>query len=187
MVGPDRTADRDPGPGGIVYREAVADDAAPLAEFARATFVATFGHLYPPADLAGFLAGKYGADRQRAEIEERANRLLLALEHGAIVGYCLSGELRLPVEGPGLELQRLYVAEHVRGRGVAAALIEDAIAWARSRGAPALYLSVWENNERAQRFYRRYGFEHVGEHGFMVGSVRDRDLIWRLDLARLSG
>jgi len=70
----------------------------------------------------------------------------------------------------------------VRGRGVAAALMEDAIAWARSRGAPALYLSVWENNERAQRFYRRYGFRHVGEHAFMVGRVRDRDLIWRLDL-----
>ena len=104
------------------------------------------------------------------------------MERDAIVGYCLSGELRLPVAGPGLELHRLYVAQHVQGRGVAATLMEDAIAWARSHGAPALFLSVWENNERAQRFYRRYGFEPVGEHSFTVGSVRDRDLIFRLDL-----
>ncbi len=170
----------------ITYRDGVPADAAALAEFARDTFVATFGHLYPPADLHAFLDGKYGVALQRAELEDPANHYRIALEDDEIVGYCLSGDLRLAADGPGLELHRLYVAEHARGRGVAATLMEDAIAWARSRGAPALYLSVWENNERAQRFYRRYGFLHVGEHAFMVGSIRDRDLIWRLDL-RASG
>ena len=46
-----------------------------------------------------------------------------------------------------------------------------------------MYLSVWENNARAQAFYRRYGFEHVGEHKFMVGNTADRDFIWRFDLS----
>jgi GNAT superfamily N-acetyltransferase len=93
------------------------------------------------------------------------------------------GVLSMPVEdGGALELHRLYVDESVKGAGVAAALMEDAIAWARGRGATALYLSVWEHNERAQRFYRRFGFEDHGEWDFMVGGTADRDLIWRLAL-----
>jgi ribosomal protein S18 acetylase RimI-like enzyme len=70
----------------------------------------------------------------------------------------------------------------MKGKGVAQALMDDCLAWARRLGAKALYLSVWENNARAQAFYTRYGFAHVGEHKFMVGRVADRDFIWRLAL-----
>lgn len=37
-------------------RRATADDAAALAELGAATFVETFGHLYPTEDLQTFLA-----------------------------------------------------------------------------------------------------------------------------------
>lgn len=168
----------------VTYRDARADDAAALAEFARATWVATFGHLpYPPDDLRSYLAEKYNDARQRAEIADPRLRYRLALRDDAIVGYCMMGFLDLPVDDAhGLELWRLYVDDAVKGAGVAAALIEDCIAWARDRGAKTLWLSVWEDNHRAQRFYRRYGFEHHSEWQFMVGNWADRDLIWKLPL-----
>ena len=62
------------------------------------------------------------------------------------------------------------------------AQLDDALAWARGKGAKVMFLSVWENNLRAQAFYKRYGFEHVKEHKFMVGRIADRDFIWRLAL-----
>lgn len=167
----------------IVYRDATADDAAAIGAFAARTFVDTFGHLYPPEDLAAFLAEKYGEAIQRSEMETPLTRYRLALQDGRIAGYVMMGALDIDVDEPGaLELHRLYVDKDMKGRGVAQALTNEVLAWARGRRAPALYLSVWENNERAQRFYRRYGFEHVGEHKFMVGSVADRDFIWRLAL-----
>jgi diamine N-acetyltransferase len=167
----------------VLYRDAEARDAEALATISRETFVATFGHLYPPEDLAAYIASKYGPDIQRAEIADASSHYHLAFRGDALVGYCKTGALGLPVEEPGaLELHRLYVEAAEKGAGIAQTLMEEALAWARARGAPAIYLSVWENNERAQRFYRRYGFQHVGEHGFMVGRVRDRDLIWRLGL-----
>jgi ribosomal protein S18 acetylase RimI-like enzyme len=168
----------------FAYRDATESDAQALADFARSSWLATFGRLpYPPDDLAAYLQKNYGAEIQRAEIADADVRYRLALRHGEIVGYCMMGVLSMPVEdGGGLELHRLYVDEAVKGAGVAAALMEDAIAWARGRGATALYLSVWEHNERAQRFYRRFGFEDYGEWDFMVGGTADRDLIWRLAL-----
>jgi ribosomal protein S18 acetylase RimI-like enzyme len=168
----------------IAYRDAVADDAAALADFARRSWVDTFGRLpYPPQDLAAYLEASYGEPIQRDEIADPEVRYRLALRNGAIVGYCMMGVLSMPVDdAEGVELHRLYVDESVKGAGVADTLMQDAIAWARGRGARAMYLSVWENNERAQRFYRRYGFADFGEWDFMVGKTADRDLIWRLAL-----
>jgi ribosomal protein S18 acetylase RimI-like enzyme len=60
--------------------------------------------------------------------------------------------------------------------------MDDCVAWARAKGASAIYLSVWEENHRAQRFYRRHGFAHHGEWKFMVGKTADRDFIWRLEV-----
>lgn len=167
----------------IVYRDAVVSDAALLAEFAARTFCDTFAHLYPPSDLELFLAAKYSPSIQAKEIADPLYRYRLALSEERVAGYCMMGALEIAVDAPGaFELHRLYVDGHIKGAGVAAALMDDCLAWARAKGANALFLSVWENNHRAQRFYKRYGFEHVGEHKFMVGKTADRDFIWRLTL-----
>ena len=167
----------------ITYRDAARDDARELADFSRDTFVATFGHNYPPEDLRDYIAAKYGEPIQRREIENPVIHYRLAFAGGAIAGYCKTGPYDLPhqlaASERALELHRLYVSEATKGAGAAQALMDDALAWARGQGANTMYLSVWETNFRAQAFYRRYGFEHVTEHGFMVGSVRDRDFIWR--------
>lgn len=169
---------------GIVYRDATRADAAAIAEFASRTFCDTFAHLYPPEDLAAFLAVKYGEAIQAREIATAPNRYRLALRGEHIVGYCMMGGLDIEIDDPGaLELHRLYVDKDVKGAGVAQELMRDCLAWARANGAHALYLSVWEDNARAQSFYKRQGFEHVGEHRFMVGNTADRDFIWKLDLS----
>jgi ribosomal protein S18 acetylase RimI-like enzyme len=50
------------------------------------------------------------------------------------------------------------------------------------RGADELYLSVFVDNHRARRFYKRYGFEAVGRYDFMVGTHADEDIVMRLSL-----
>lgn len=169
----------------LTYRLAEVADAEALADFAARTFVETFGHLYPPDDLAAYLAHSYTAAIQRAELADAQIGCALALQQGDIVGYCMWGPVDMQVEhAPGSrEIYRLYVDASLKGAGVARALMDMALQ--RLHGADALYLSVWENNLRAQRFYRRYGFEHIGEHKFMVGATADRDFIWRLDMARV--
>src|SRR3546814_20741241 len=71
----------------------------------------------------------------------------------------------------------------LKGTGVAAALMDWGIAWARER-ASILYLTVFTENDRAQAFYRRYGFTDVGRNAFRVGNHIDEDSFFRLDLSQ---
>lgn len=162
-------------------------DAEAIAAFASGSFVHTFGTIYDPADLATFLADWNPPDRVRAQIASDDHDIALVRgESSAILGYIKMGpvDFDLPEDQPtgdAVELHQLYVAEAAKGTGVAVALMEWGIAWARER-ASILYLTVFTENERAQAFYRRYGFYDVGRNEFRVGNHVDEDRFYRLDL-----
>ncbi|MFE4356595.1 GNAT family N-acetyltransferase [Kitasatospora xanthocidica] len=68
-------------------------------------------------------------------------------------------------EQPGaLDLIGVWVdpAHRGRGHGVADALLDAVLAWARVRGAGRMLLGVHEANPRAAAFYLRRGFVHTG-------------------------
>ena len=56
-------------------------------------------------------------------------------------------------------IDSLAVHEAHRGKGIGAALIATAEAWARAKGAGAVELHVWEFNASAIAFYERLGYE----------------------------
>jgi ribosomal protein S18 acetylase RimI-like enzyme len=166
----------------VEYRDATQQDAAALADFWRETFSATFGALYPVADLKAFIAQSYGESLQAAEVADPDTHNRLALDGARIVGAAKLGAFKLPIApncAHPLELHRLYVAEDAKGAGVADALMSWALDRARRRGAEAVYLGVYQSNERAQRFYARHGFEIVGDYLFEVGATRDPEWIMR--------
>jgi GNAT superfamily N-acetyltransferase len=57
---------------------------------------------------------------------------------------------------------QMWVAPESRGRGVAAALLREAIQWAKSRNARVVELGVTCGNASAARLYVREGFEDFG-------------------------
>jgi len=59
----------------------------------------------------------------------------------------------------------LWVAPEARGRGVGAALVDAAVAWAREAGLRRLLLDVGEHNAAARRLYERRGFVATGAAG----------------------
>ena len=62
-------------------------------------------------------------------------------------------------------LNEVYVRPAYRGTGVADDLMDAALSTARDQELPLdrMVLDVDRENERAQAFYERYGFEHWGE------------------------
>ena len=155
-------------------------DAPALAALARDSFAETFGHLYSPENLAAFLAG-HTTDAWAAILASPDDAVRMVEGDGAPVGYARVGRPKLPFEPePGaLELRQIYLLRPAHGTGVADELMAWVLREAGQRNAPAVYLSVFEDNARAIRFYARHGFRFVQEHAFMVGDHRDTDHILR--------
>lgn len=166
----------------VVYRDAAQEDAEALAALGRKTFVDTFGHLYPPEDLAAFCDEIYATPAQAALIAHPKTQIRIASQGAELVGYCQIGEFKLPFDGGSrraMEIHRLYVVERVKGAGVAAVLIDWALDRMRAHGAQDAFLGVYQDNPRAQRFYMRHGFEIVGTYKFPVGGTIDDEFIMR--------
>ena len=166
-----------------MIRVAHAADATDLSAFAAQCFRETFHLQNDPADLESYIAGAFNPDRQVAEINEPSSVVLLADVPYSVAGLRLAGYAHI-VQGPAppevvgsdpIELRRLYVGSEWQGRGVAHSLMDAVLATARTRSAQALWLGVWERNPRAIAFYRKHGFERVGEQTFLLGSDPQRD------------
>jgi ribosomal protein S18 acetylase RimI-like enzyme len=164
----------------VTYRDAGPADAARLDRLFDAVFCDTFAHLYRPEDLDVFLSS-FSIAGWEEQLRDPAFACRIAEVDGEPAGYIKLGPLKLPVEpdGPSLLLDQLYVLNAHQGAGIAHALMDWAIEETRRRGASSIYLTVFIDNQRARRFYDRYGFEAVGRYDFMVGNQADEDIIMR--------
>lgn len=163
-----------------VIRRAEPADAEAMTALAAATFIETFGHLYPPEDLVPFLAEVYSVEKTRAGLADPAQAFWLVEADGRPVGHALAGPCDLPhpdVTPACRELKRLYLFKAWQGGGLGGRLLEEALAWMEHDGPRRLWIGVWSLNHGAQRFYGRRGFKKVGEYEFPVGRVRDREFI----------
>ena len=163
----------------IAIRRARAEDAATLAEVGRETFVETFAHLYPPADLATFLGQAYSPRSFAAFLAAPGHAFWVAEAAGRAVGYVQAGPCGLPhpeVTPRCGEVKRLYVRRETQGSGLGTTLLTTALDWLAAPGR-RLWIGVWSQNHGAQRLYARHGFERVGAYQFPVGSTLDDEFI----------
>jgi diamine N-acetyltransferase len=157
-------------------------DAERLGGMARQAFTEAFAGYYDPAPLARFCDEAYGPGGAMArDLADLAVRWRAAAVGAAVIGYAKLSPLAAPAPAPlpgAMELRQIYVRTDWHGRGVAETLMHWALATARSAGAPELYLTVFDHNERAKRFYTRHHFREVGRCTFTLGDQVDEDGIW---------
>jgi len=174
----------------ITIRIAIAADAESLAALAHRTFYETYEPDTDPGDMAIHLARSYSPVMQLAEINDPAMRTLLAVRDETMLGYA---QVRLNdprhaepacVTGANpMEIWRFYVDRPWHGRGIAQRLMREAIELAKSLGARTIWLGVWERNPRAIAFYRKCGFQLIGEHQFLFADQMQTDLVMAQHLA----
>lgn len=81
-------------------------------------------------------------------------RVLPSFVGKVIVGYCL-----VSVSDDIGEIDSLSVEQQFRGSGIAAGLMDFALAWMADNGAEQYQLSVVSGNEDAFSFYARFNFK----------------------------
>ena len=166
----------------ITIRYAAHEDAALLSKVGRETFHETFaGHpLNAPDDMAAYMDQAFSLERVESELADPKAVFLIAESAGEVAGYAKllvdSREPEIAASRP-IELVRLYAGRSFIGKGIGAALMRRCLDEAARLECDVIWLGVWEHNERAQDFYRRWNFTDAGSHIFQVGSDPQTDLL----------
>lgn len=147
-----------------------------LSRLGAETFEESHGAQYSAEDLDAFVNMVFSQDAVSAEWRDERYAFCVASSGDELVGYCKLGPAsdEIPCD---IELKQIFLRRTHYGSGIALRLLEWAFEEARSRKAKRMGLSVWEENERAIRFYDREGFERVGRMAFVVGEKVETDIV----------
>jgi GNAT superfamily N-acetyltransferase len=118
--------------------------------------------------------------RQRAE-GGAGSVNFIACEDGAGIGMAaIFAEAGTPGR---THLVGMWVHPQHRRRGVAQALVEQAVRWAEERRAREVVLWVVDHNIAARKLYERVGFQPTGEHQPLPSNTALTESLLRLSLA----
>jgi ribosomal protein S18 acetylase RimI-like enzyme len=151
----------------IDVRRADVADAEVLSALGGSTFSDTFGYLFAhvPQELDAHVDHSFSVEATRAGILVPENQYVLAFVDSVPAGYA-----KVIDGGETAQLERIYVAREFLDRSVGLPLLDASLDCARLLGASSLWLSVFQRNERAQRFYRKHGFLPYGDESYAIGS-----------------
>jgi len=169
----------------VIIRPAFRLDLAALQAIGRKTFVETFADSNSAENLAAYLEEGFSVDKLGAELRNENSQFYFALQKEEVIGYLKVnwGDAQSEKQDPhALEIERIYVLQQYHGTQVGALLYQQALAIAKARKAPYIWLGVWEENPRAIRFYQKQGFVEFGEHIFQLGDDAQRDVLMKLEL-----
>lgn len=150
-----------------------------LLAFAERTFRTAYEHLNKPEDFKKYCDEAFTREQFGTEMAHPNSAFWFAHLEEKLVAYLkLNFDRSLPeLEGQSaVQVERIYVEPAFQGRRIGERLLDFAHEQARDVGAKWLWLSVWQANPPAVRFYERCGYEICGTDIFQLGD--DPQLDW---------
>jgi ribosomal protein S18 acetylase RimI-like enzyme len=163
-------------------RPARPEDAREIAALVAAVWVVTYATEGVTPAIAEVLA-KITPAKIAADLAHPGRRAWVATEGEGLLGFAdLQPEQSTPCVGAirQAEVLHLYVHERHARRGVGTRLLEACTEHAFAHGSEAVWLSVWERNDRAIRFYEALGWTRCGDTTFRLGDVDHANRIYAL-------
>lgn len=169
----------------VEVTSAVEADLRDLADVAARTFPLACPSSAMPGDVAAFIAENLSPTRFREYVADPQRMVLTARTDDRILGYAMlirgvaddPDVQRAVIPRPAVELSKMYVLPDDHGSGVAGALMTAAIERAHGLAAACVWLGVNRENQRAQRFYVKHGFQVSGTKTFRLGEHVENDYV----------
>ena len=164
----------------IKISRATIADADLIATLSEITFRETYQGSCPESDMDNFIQKCFSVQAISGELSDDNDYYFIAWIGNEPAGYSTLKEDYTDYPAMkkfvALELKRIYVLERFQGKKVGAALMKGAIQLMLEKKFEAIWLGVWEFNEKAFLFYKSWGFEDTGfKHTFYIGDTAQTD------------
>ncbi|MGR6087481.1 MAG: N-acetyltransferase family protein [Arcticibacter sp.] len=169
----------------IEVRKATVADYKLLSVLGRRAFQEAFGQYNDPGDMQAYLDLSFDPERIKSQSEDPNVIYLVANYHNEPVGYAklvTNATTQYADVANQMQLERIYALGAYVGKKIGKALMLHIIELTRQAGFHYLWLSVWQQNDRAIKFYKDFGFEIIGVKKFFIGKEVNDDYVMGLKI-----
>ena len=145
-----------------------------LSEIAGFTFIESHGSSAKAEDINNFIAQKYNPETFAAELINKKNNYYLVYYQNRLAGFS-NIIYNFPYAESKMKdiakLERIYILKEFYDLKLGYNLFEFNRNLARTNNQKGIWLFVWKENERAIRFYKKNGFEVIGNFDFKISET----------------
>lgn len=155
-------------------------DAAVIAALGATTFYEAYYLQDEPRDLGEYINANFNLAQILSELGNQNAFFFLVYLNQKAVGYAKlrsDSQVDCVAKENSIELQRIYLLQSVWGTGAGADLLQHCLDFAKAKNYQNLWLTVWTENRRAQKFYEKYGFRQAGKIKFPYGETVGINLV----------
>ncbi|MDH5380518.1 MAG: GNAT family N-acetyltransferase [Cyclobacteriaceae bacterium] len=163
-------------------REVLPHELNTLRAFSESTFRQAFAHQNDPVHFEKYMEKSRSIDQIKKEYTAPGSIFYFMEMNGELVAYFklnTGKDQTERLDDRALEIQQIYVAEPFQGRGLGKILLDFCVKKALQKGAPFIWLGVWEMNTEAKQFYERHGFSAFDTHEFDLGGDIQTDVLMK--------
>lgn len=157
-------------------------NAESLADLARTTFWGTYRteSALERKHIKAYMDKVFTVSKILDELGNPKNIFRIASNDEVEIGYfkLVMDSIREGIQSKSpIEISRIYLKKEFWGKGFGSRMLETCIEEAEKNKRDEVWLSVWQHNSRAIRFYKKHGFRKVGTHTFDLASSPQIDFL----------
>lgn len=163
------------------------NDLEQLRKISRLTFFETFSTVNSEENMSKYLDEAFSTEKLTTELNDSSTEFYFATLDNKVIGYLKLnfGRSQTELQDPkAVEIQRIYVPKEFHGKKVGQLLYQKARKIAEQKNAGYVWLGVWEENQKAIRFYQKNGFVEFDKHIFKLGDEKHTDIMMKLQLSK---
>ena len=149
------------GSNSITLRKARVEDIQLLFRVCRKSYSENFAGHWNEGGLELYLDKEYGLERIKSDLNNPDVNYFIAFFQDEAVGFMklkLNSNLLNHSAATEMEIEKLYFQQQYQGRGLGKKLMALALELGREQKKQIIWLGVIDTNERAIKFYQKFGF-----------------------------
>ncbi|MDT0606174.1 GNAT family N-acetyltransferase [Croceitalea rosinachiae] len=169
----------------ITFKLCSEKDLEQLIKVSRETFISSFEKDNDPKDFKNYITHAFSKEVLLEQLRDKGSDFYFVHNQKNLLGYFKINEFGAQSElkeSNGLELERIYVIERYQGSKIGLKILEKVFALAKQKSKTYIWLGVWEQNERAIKWYQKHKFKKFGTHPYLIGNDEQTDWLMRKEL-----
>jgi diamine N-acetyltransferase len=155
----------------VSIRKATINDIELLTKIGKTSFLEAHGKSASEEDINEYVSNKFTNEAFEVELKDTNNIFYIISYNETVVGYSKiifnSEHSNIPFKNV-TKLERLYLLEAFHSLKLGLQLFKYNLNEAIKNNQAGIWLFVWTKNQKAINFYKKAGFEVVGQHDFQI-------------------